>query len=102
MFCITVENKTDTDLTVYRILPENNGANGVWFNSVSQYGEFSMSSGMKDELPVTILVNPDALGGKTIEQVISEMTINLEYSKGTLMDANGNESIQIKKIATVN
>ncbi|MBR3753909.1 MAG: hypothetical protein IKK49_02250 [Clostridia bacterium] len=102
VFYIAVENKTDTDLTVYRILPENNGANGVWLNSVSQYGEFSMASGMTDEIPVTILVNPDALGGKTVEQVIAEMTIELEYSKGTLMDANGNESIQIKKIATVN
>ncbi|MBQ6931602.1 MAG: hypothetical protein IJN38_05670 [Clostridia bacterium] len=102
IFYIAVENKTDTDLTVYRILPESNGANGVWLNSVSQYGEFSMASGMKDEIPVMILVNPDALGGKTVEQVLAQMTISLEYSKGTLMDANGNESIQIKKIATVN
>lgn len=102
VFYIAVENKTDTDLTVYRILPENNGTNGVWLNSVSQYGEFSMASGMKDEIPVTIMVNPDALGGKTVEQVIAGMTINLEYSKGTLMDANGNESIQVKKIAEVN
>lgn len=101
VFGIAVENKTDTDLTVYRIITKNNGANGVWLNSVSQYGEFSMSSGMKDEIPVTILVNPDALGGKTVEQAIAEMAITLEYSKGTLMDANGNESIQIKKIATV-
>ena len=99
---IVVENKTDTDLTVYRILPESNGANGIWLNSVSQYGEFSMASGMQDAIPVTVLVNPDALGGKTVEQAIAEMTINLEYSKGTLMDANGNESIQIKKIAAVN
>ena len=101
-FFIAVENKTDTDLTVYRILTENNGDKGVWLNSVSQYGEFSMSGGMKDEIPVTILVNPDALGGKTVEQVIAQMAITLEYSKGTLMDANGNESIQIKKIASVN
>lgn len=101
VFNIAVENKTDTDLTVYRILTENNGAKGVWLNSVSQYGEFSMASGMTEDIPVTILVNPDALGGKTVEQVISEMTISLEYSKGTLMDANGNESIQVKKIATV-
>ena len=101
VFYIAVENKTDTDLTVYRILPENNGANGVWLNSVSQYGEFSMASGMKDEIPVTVLVNPDSLGGKTVEETIAGMTINLEYSKGTLMDANGNESIQIKKIANV-
>lgn len=98
---IAVENKTDTDLTVYRILPENNGANGVWLNSVSQYGEFSMASDMSDEIPVAMLVNPDALGGKTVEQAIAEMTISLEYSKGTLMDENGNESIQIKKIAPV-
>ena len=102
VFGIAVENKTDTDLTVYRIITENNGSNGVWLNSVSQYGEFSMSSGMKDEIPVTIMVNPDALGGKTVEQAIAEMNITLEYSKGTLMDANGNESIQVKKIAAVN
>lgn len=102
VFYIAVENKTDTDLTVYRILPENNGANGVWLNSVSQYGEFSMASGMKDEIPVTVMVNPDALGGKTVEETIAGMKIDLEYSKGTLMDANGNESIQIKKIAAVN
>lgn len=98
----SVENKTDGDLTVYRILPENNGTTGVWINSVSQYGEFSMEAGAKEEMPVTILVNPDALGGKTVEQAIAEMTIQLEYSKGTLMDANGNESIQVKKTAEVN
>lgn len=98
---ISVENKTDGDLTVYSILPENNGATGVWINGISQYGEFSMEAGAKEEMPVNILVNPDALGGKTVEQAIADMVINLEYSKGTLMDENGNESIQIKKTATV-
>ncbi len=97
----TVENKTDDDLTVYRILPESNGKTGVWINGISQYGEFSMEAGAKEEMPVNVLVNPDALGGKTVEQAIADMTINLEYSKGTLMDENGNESIQVKKIAQV-
>ncbi len=98
---IKIENKTDEDLTVYRILPESNGSTGIWVNGISQYGEFSMPGGAEEELPVNILVNPAELGGKTVEQALSEMVINLEYSKGTLMDANGNESIQIKKIATV-
>lgn len=98
---IAVQNKTDEDLTVYRIMPASNGTNGVWVNGISQYGEFSMAAGTEELMPVNVLIDTDALGGKTVEQAISEAVIELEYSKGTLMDENGNESIQIKKIAEV-
>lgn len=101
VFNIEVENKTDDDMTVYNIISENNGKNGIWVNSVSQYGEFSMEAGAKEEMPVTILVDTDALNGKAIEKALSELNISLEYSKGTLIDEYGNESIQIKKTVEV-
>lgn len=98
---IDVENKTDDDMTVYTINTANNGANGMWINSVSQYGEFSMEPGAKSEMPVTVLLDPSQLGGMTTEQALEAMEITLTYSKGTLIDAQGNESVAIRKTADV-
>ncbi len=98
---IDVENKTDEDLTVYTINTANNGTNGLWVNSVSQYGEFSMEPGVMSEMPVTLLLNPAQLNGMSIEQALDALDITVTYSKGTLVDASGNESVAIKKTAPV-
>ncbi|MBQ3603148.1 MAG: hypothetical protein IJA02_04875 [Clostridia bacterium] len=98
---IIVENKTDDDMTVYSINAANNGANGLWVNSISQYGEFSMEPGSENEMPVTIMLNPAQLGGMTFEQALAAVEMTLTYSKGTLIDAQGNESVAIKKTAEV-
>lgn len=98
---IDVENKTDEDMTVYSINVSNNGENGLWVNSISQYGEYSMEPGAKDEMPVTVLLNPAELGGLSLEKALENLEISLTYSKGTLIDASGNESVAIKKTAEV-
>ncbi len=98
---IEVENKADEDITVYSINTENNGENGVWVNSVSQYGEFGLAPDGKDEMPVEILVDTNALGGKSVEQAIAEKSLELVYSKGAMMDAEGNETVNLKKTVEV-
>ena len=98
---IDVENKTDEDMTVYSINTANNGANGMWVNSISQYGEFSMEPGSENEMPVTLMLNPAELGDMTIEQALAALEMTLTYSKGTLIDAEGNESVAIRKTAEV-
>lgn len=98
---LEVENKTDEDITVYTVNTANNGAKGLWINSVSQYGEFSMEPGASSEMPVTVLLDPSQLGGMTAEQALEAMEITLTYSKGTLIDAEGNESVAIRKTAEV-
>ncbi len=98
---IALENKADEDVTVYTVDCAESGKNGVWVNKVSQYGEFSLAPDGKDELPVEILVDTAALGGKTIEQIISQMDIKLTYAKGALTDAQGNESVNVRKTIDV-
>lgn len=98
---LDVENKTDEDLTVYTINTANNGKNGMWINSVSQYGEFSMEPGASSEMPITVLLDKSQLGGMTAEKALEAMEITLTYSKGTLIDAEGNESVAIRKTAEV-
>lgn len=98
---IDVKNSTEEDMTIYSIITESNGANGIWVNSVSQYGEFSLEPGASDTMPVNILINPDALGGKSIEDAISALVLSLEYAKGAFMDELGNESIPLRKTASV-
>lgn len=98
---IALESKADEDITVYTVDYAESGKNGVWVNKVSQYGEFSLAPDGKDELPVEILVDTAALGGKTIEQVVSQMNIQLIYAKGALTDAQGNESVNLRKTVDV-
>ena len=76
---IEIENKTDEELNVNKIVPADNGTNGVWVCSVSQYGEFGMPANDKQELPVSVLVDTSKLGGKSAQEAISEMKLQLEY-----------------------
>lgn len=98
---IEIVNKTDTDLTVYTVNAEDNGASGVWVCSVSQYGEFGMPANDTQLLPVTVLVNTAQLGGKNAQDVINAMELSLEYVAGEVIDDLGNESILPTKTVEV-
>ncbi len=98
---IEIENKTDDELNVNKIIAENNGASGVWVSSVSQYGEFGMPANDKQELPVSVLVDTSALGGKSAQEAISQVKIQLEYIAGATIDDEGNESVLPSKTVDV-
>ncbi len=98
---IDLTNKTGSDLTVYKIVSTENGKNGVWISSLSEYGEFGMMPNDTQSLPVTVLVDTSALGGKTVQDVIASMPISLEYIAGEVIDDFGNESILPTRTVTV-
>lgn len=98
---IEIVNKTNTELTVYTVNAENNGASGVWVCSVSQYGEFGMPANDTQILPVTVLVDTAELGGKTAQEAIAAMNISLEYVAGEIIDDYGNESVLPTKTVPV-
>ena len=98
---IEVENKTDDELNVNKIVVADNGTNGVWVCSVSQYGEFGMPANDKQELPVSVLVDASKLGGKSVQEAISDMDIQLEYVAGATIDEVGNESVLPSKTVDV-
>ncbi|MBQ3497737.1 MAG: hypothetical protein IJA87_01275 [Clostridia bacterium] len=98
---IEIENKTAEELNVNKIIAADNGANGVWVCNVSQYGEFGMPANDKQELPVSVLVDTSELDGKSAQEAISEMNIQLEYIAGATIDDEGNESVLPSKTVDV-
>lgn len=98
---IELVNKTNSDLTIYTVNAENNGASGIWVCSVSQYGEFGMPAKDTQILPVTVLVNTAELGGKSAQDAIAEMKLSLEYVAGEIVDDFGNESVLPTKTVEV-
>lgn len=98
---ISVENKSDGDLTIYTVNAGQNGINGVWICGVSQYGEFGLPSGAKEELPVTVLFDPDVTGGRGIEELIRSMNIFFGYAKTPDLDSFGNEELVVTKSVDV-
>ncbi len=98
---IELTNKTKSDLTIYKIVTAENGNNGVWISSLSEYGEFGMMPDDTQLLPVTVLVDTSALGGKTVQDVIASMQISLEYIAGEVVDDFGNESVLPTRTVTV-
>lgn len=98
---IEIENKTDDELNVNKIVAADNGANGVWVCNVSQYGEFGMPANDKQELPVSVLVDTSMLNGKSVQEAISQVKIQLEYIAGATVDDEGNESVLPSKTVEV-
>lgn len=98
---IEIENKTDDDLSVIAVIAAENGKNGVWVCGVSQYGEYGMPANDKQVLPVSVLVDTGALGGKPAQEVISQVAIQLEYVVGETIDELGNESLLPSKTVDV-
>jgi len=94
---IEIENKTNTDLNIYEIVAENNGKNGVWVCSVSQYGEYGMPANAKQTLPVNVLVDTSAIGDKSAEEAIRAVKVQLEYFTGEYED----EDAVMKNFITV-
>ena len=98
---IEIVNKTDDELTVNKIIAADNGKNGVWICSVSQYGEYGMPANDTQILPVSVFVDTSATGGKSAQDAISQVAIQLEYIAGATVDDLGNESILPSKIVDV-
>lgn len=98
---IEIENKTTSDLNIYGIIAENNGKNGVWVCSVSQYGEFGMPAKDKQILPVNVLVDTSAIGDKSVQEAISEVKIQLEYFTGEYDEDMVDEDSVVKSFITV-
>lgn len=98
---IEIENKTDDELNVNKVVAADNGKNGVWVCNVSQYGEFGMPANDKQELPVSVLVDTSKLGGKSAQEAISQVKIQLEYIAGATVDDEGNESVLPSKTVDV-
>ena len=98
---IEIVNKTDDELSVNKIIAADNGKNGVWVCSVSQYGEYGMPANDTQILPVSVLVDPSAIGGKSAQEAIAQVVLQLEYIAGATIDDLGNESILPSKTVDV-
>lgn len=98
---IEIENKTDNDLNIYGIIAEDNGKNGVWVCSVSQYGEYGMPAKDKQILPVSVLVDTSAIGDKSVEEAIAGVKIQLEYFAGDYDEDLVDEDTVVKNFITV-
>lgn len=98
---IEIENKTADDLTVFNIVAADNGKNGVWISSLSQYGEYGMPANNKSVLPVSVLVDTSAIGDKSAQEAIAALNIQLEYVAGELVDDEGNENVLPSKFINV-
>ncbi len=98
---IEINNKTDDELTVNKIIAADNGKNGVWVCSVSQYGEYGMPANDTQVLPVTVLIDANALGGNSAQDAISKVALQLEYIAGATIDDLGNESVLPSKTVDV-
>ncbi len=88
---IEIQNKTADELNVLKIIADNNGSNGVWISGVSQYGEYGMPANKTDVLPVSVLVDTSALGGKSAQEAIAELNIQLGYAAGELIYEDGED-----------
>ena len=97
---IEIVNKTDDELTINKIIAADNGKNGVWVCSVSQYGEYGMPANDEQVLPVTVLVDTSVVTGSA-QEAISKIALQLEYIAGATIDDEGNESILPSKTVNV-
>ena len=98
---LTVENTSEYDLTFYDIDNKDNGKNGVWISRLSQYGEFSIESGDKQDMPVSVLVDKDKTGDTDVGKLIKSSKLTVTYSITPMIDANGQETIELKQTLEV-
>lgn len=91
---LKIENKSDYDLTFYDITAEDNGAKGIWVNSVSQYGEFDVDADSENEIPVNVLVDP-SVSEKDADKLINELKLTVDYSITPMIDSSGQETVEM-------